>query len=234
MQSQLAKNQIVIVGAGGLGHGFLHRALAKPDLLNNYRLHFIDADKVEYSNLNRQIFYTQANVGSPKIKVLEERLSALAPEIASQSAFSEAYLDETNAVRLLRAAAIVIDATDGVATKFFLNDFCTSKQIPLIYAGVAGHQALVKIVAPTGSCLRCAFTDLSDSAEENCFTCQEFGILGAFAGLISAVQLDLCDKYLAGSCNRELLNSLFSFSTASGEIKKYLFQPNPGCQCQQV
>lgn len=70
MQSQVAKNQIVIVGAGGLGHGFLHRALAKPDLLNNYRLHFIDADKVEYSNLNRQIFYTQANGGSPKIKVL--------------------------------------------------------------------------------------------------------------------------------------------------------------------
>jgi adenylyltransferase/sulfurtransferase len=183
---------VLIVGAGGLGCPVSwHLAAAGVG-----RLTIIDPDAVELSNLNRQILYRTDDIGRAKVTVLAARIADRFPHTAI-SAHREP-LTEDNLAALFAPADFIVDATDGVAVKFLINDGAVAVGRPFSHAGILGLQGQTLTVLPGRSaCLRCLFPE--PPQPDTVPTCQEAGILGAVAGVIGSVQANEVIKYLVGN-----------------------------------
>ena len=166
----------MIVGVGGLGVPALWalaRAGARP-------LTLVDPDPVELSNLARQVIFSTADIGTPKVEAaarwLAERFSDVSVERHAIA------LDASNAARLVAAHDFVIDATDSPAAKFLINDTCIAARTPFVYGGVVGMTGQAMTVIPSETaCIRCVFEAPPD--EDEIQSCREAGIVGPDAAL---------------------------------------------------
>ena len=168
----------LIVGVGGLGCPAL-LGLARAGVQH---LTLIDPDVVELTNLHRQPWHHAVDVGRPKVISAAEKLrrAFLGVEV---TALHER-LTPQNAEPLFRAHELVIDATDGVETKFLLSDTAVLTGTPLIYGGVLRFEGLAMRIERHGPCLRCLFESPPDDAP----SCAQAGVLGSMAGLIGGLQ----------------------------------------------
>jgi molybdopterin-synthase adenylyltransferase len=173
--------EVLIVGVGGLGCP-VSLALARAGVNT---LTLIDPDVVELTNLHRQPWHHLADVGKPKVRSAAEKLARAFPEVRVEAL--QERVDAQNAERLFRAHALVIDATDGVQTKFLLSDTSVLTGTPLIYGGVLRFEGLAMRIERNGPCLRCLFEVPPDDAP----TCAQAGVLGSMAGLIGGLQAEL-------------------------------------------
>lgn len=179
-QARLARARVLVIGAGALGTPALYYLAAA----GVKTLGIVDDDVVELSNLHRQILYSANDVGRPKTEAAAERLRAFNPEVTVIA--HRERLDADNAVRLISAYALVIDATDRLETKFLINDACAKAGRPLVHAAVLGFEARVALFdARTGPCLRCLFPALPETPA---LTCSEAGVLGAVTGMAGSLQ----------------------------------------------
>ena len=179
-----------MIGAGGLGCPAL---LALLDA-GVRRLGLLEPDRVELSNLHRQLLYTEADVGRPKAEVAAEVLRQRAPGVeleVSDQAFSAETRD------WLPRFDLVLDGTDRFETKLAVSDACTDADVPYVFAGVVGYEGQVLGVRPGRSaCLRCLFDEAPPPGAAP--TCAELGILGPIAGLVAARQVEVGLGLLAG------------------------------------
>lgn len=173
--------RVLIVGMGGLGCP-ASLALARRGVPH---LTLIDDDVVDRTNLHRQPWHHLGDVGRPKVESASTKLRAAFPSLSLDA--RRARLTATNAVELFRAHDVVIDATDGVHTKFLLSDAAVLARVPLIYGGVLRFEGLAMRLDPEGPCLRCLFETAPDDAP----TCAQAGVLGSMAGLIGGLQAEL-------------------------------------------
>jgi len=171
----------LIVGVGGLGCP-ASLALARGGVR---QLTLIDPDVVELTNLHRQPWHHPADVGQPKVHSARVKLRQVFPGL--QVAALQQRLTEQNADRLFREHQLVIDATDGVETKFLLSDTSVRTGTPLIYGGVLRFEGLAMRIDRHGPCLRCLFETPPDDAR----SCAQAGVLGSMAGLIGGLQASL-------------------------------------------
>lgn len=183
-----APDPIVIVGAGGLGCPV---ALTLVEAGVGIRL--IDDDRVELSNLQRQVLYRTADVGRDKVDAARERLTERFPG-ASIDVVHER-LGETNADRLLSGARLVVDATDDPAARFIINAWAMARRVPAVIGGVHRFAGLVMAVAPGAACFRCLFEEDQGGAAASC---AEVGVLGALPGLVGHLQAERVLSILAG------------------------------------
>ncbi len=173
--------RVLIVGVGGLGcPGSL--ALARAGVP---RLTLIDPDVVELTNLHRQPWHHTADLGLPKVQSAAQKLQRAFPSV--QVTPLRERLTEKNGPELFRAHDLVVDATDGVETKFHLSDTSVRTGTPLIYAGVLRFEGLAMRIEPGGPCLRCLFEGPPDDAP----TCAQAGVLGSMAGVMGGLQASL-------------------------------------------
>lgn len=172
---------VLIVGVGGLGCP-ASLALARAGVR---QLTLIDPDVVEPTNLHRQPWHHDADVGRPKVLSAKEKLNVEFPALQVEALQQRVTAD--NADALFRAHGLVIDATDGVETKFLLSDTSVRTGTPVIYAGVLRFEGLAMRIEPGGPCLRCLFESPPDDAP----TCAQAGVLGSMAGLMGALQAEL-------------------------------------------
>lgn len=173
--------RVLIVGAGGLGCPAslgLARAGVK-------QLTLIDPDVVELTNLHRQPWHHTADVGRPKVISAAEKLRRSFPGVEVTTL--QERLTAQNAESLFGAHDLVIDATDGVETKFLLSDTAVRTGTPLIYGGVLRFEGLAMRIDRDGPCLRCLFENPPDDAP----SCAQAGVLGSMAGLIGGLQSSL-------------------------------------------
>jgi adenylyltransferase/sulfurtransferase len=176
---------VLIVGVGGLGCP-ASLALARAGVRAGIRkLTLIDPDVVEATNLHRQPWHHDADLGRPKVLSAKEKLAAGFPQLEVDALQQRVATD--NADALFRAHQLVIDATDGVETKFLLSDTAVRTGTPLIYGGVLRFEGLAMRIEPGGPCLRCLFESPPDDAP----TCAQAGVLGSMAGLMGALQAEL-------------------------------------------
>jgi adenylyltransferase/sulfurtransferase len=204
---RLARSRVLIVGVGGLGAPAALRLAAA----GIGTLGLIDGDAVELSNLHRQIIYRAADLGRPKVTAAAERLMALHPAVAVRG-FAQR-LTTRNATPIFTEFDFVIDATDGTASKYLVNDAAVLCRVPFSHAGVLAFQGQTMTVVPGQSaCLRCLFPSPPPAADMP--TCQEAGILGSVAGSVGIVQATEALKYLLGS-GTLLTNRLLTYDALS-------------------
>jgi len=181
-QERLRRARVVVAGAGGLGCP-LSTYLAVAGV---GELRLCDPDCVAVSNLNRQIHYTAADVGRPKVEVAAARLRALNPAVSVLA--HRVRLDADSLPAIAAGADLVVDCLDNFAGRYVLNAYCVRHRLPLLHAGVWGLGGqLALLLPPRTACLRCVFPEPPPAAPAT-----------GSAGLVGAAQAVLALRWLTG------------------------------------
>ena len=183
--------KVLVVGVGGLGcPAALALARAGVGMIG-----LVDPDVVELSNLQRQILHATPDLGRPKVHSAREKLLRINPAL-SVVPYQER-LGIENLSELFQHYDFIIDGTDGIATKFLINDGAVLMQKPFSYAGAVQFQGQTMTILPRKStCLRCWFP--VPPAEDEVPTCQESGVIGSLVGSMGVLQATEAVKYLSG------------------------------------
>jgi len=179
--SKLHQSKISIIGLGGIGCS-LSRYLISAGLKN---LIIIDGDKVEISNLGRQILYNLKDVGSFKTIISKEKLLQANPN-CNINIHSE-YLSKKN-INLILESDIVIDTTDDWQTSKLINDFCVKKSFTYIFSSAINHNIQICLFKNKEKhvCLNCLFPNRNEPELPRCETVGVSSICAGLAGLITA------------------------------------------------
>jgi adenylyltransferase/sulfurtransferase len=177
-QRRLLGATVAVIGAGGIGSpGIQYLAAGGIGALR-----VIDDDVVSLDNLQRQVLFGTGDVGSLKVRQAGEAVGRLNPDVRFEGRAER--LGSGNVAALLEGADVVLDGSDNFATRLVVSDHCTEARIPLVSAAIGQFQAQVGTFRgwePDKPCYRCFVGDAFDA--EDCDTCSENGVLGAFAGL---------------------------------------------------
>lgn len=218
---KLAELSVLVVGLGALGSAAV-RQLASAGI---GRLVLVDPDVVELSNLHRQLLYDNARTGVPKVTSAAEWLRARHPGICVEAHAER--LEAGNAVPRFAGVDFVIDATDGAATKFLLNDTAVLGGRPYSHAGVLGFRGQTMTVWPGRSaCYRCLFPEAP--IEGDVPGCREAGIVGPVAGLIGSIQAAEAIRALRGE-PLALLGRLLTFDALAVRWRRVEVPRVPDC-----
>ncbi len=215
-QQKLLGSSVLLVGVGGLGSPAAYYLAAA----GVGRLGLIDYDKVEMNNLQRQILFNAGDVGKLKVQAAAKTLSALNPDLQIET--YPYRLSDTTALSLIKDYDFVIDATDGFANKFLVNDACFFAGKPFVHAGILRFEGQVITVLPgKTTCYRCLFpTPPPSGAVPSCAQAGIMGVLGGFMGVLQATE---AIKYLLGK--GELLTDRLLYLDAR---QMYFHQINTG------
>jgi adenylyltransferase/sulfurtransferase len=191
-QRRLLAAQATIVGAGGLGSAaILYLAAAGVG-----RIRIIEPERLELSNLNRQVLHRAADLGRLKVESAAEAVRALAPDCAVESVAE--WVMPSAARGLLRGSGVVLDCTDNFLTRHVIADACWAEGLPLVTAAVLrmeGHLISV-IPAERSPCYRCLVPETPPPGSHP--TAVEVGILGAVAGVLGTLQAVEAIKVILG------------------------------------
>lgn len=177
-QEKLMKARVLIIGAGGLGSALITYLAAA----GIGHLGIIDPDRVELSNLARQIIHESGDIGRLKVESAEDRVAELNPEV-----LTEIYpfaLKEDNAEAILRDYDIIADGCDNFATRFLVNRICRKLGKTLVSASIAGFDGQLMTITSHTPCYQCLVSP--DAPDAN--TCRESGVVGPLAGMIGSMQ----------------------------------------------
>ena len=141
-QLKLSRSCVAIVGCGGLG-GYIAEELAR---IGVGRLVLIDGDHLEVSNLNRQIMATELNMGQWKVDAARDRLQIVNSEV--QVEVIRGWFEEEKGPELLREVDLVCDALDSLPTRVVLEQICHQKELPLVFASIAGWFGQIGVSLP--------------------------------------------------------------------------------------
>lgn len=220
-QDRLAAGSILVVGAGGLGSPALYY-LAGAGI---GRIGIIDGDRVEPSNLNRQILHSPERVGDWKAASAAATLATFNPDLEIET-YTELLTFE-NALRLFRRYAVVIDGSDNFPAKYLCNDAAVLTGTPVVHAGVLrfGGQ-LMTVIPGKGACLRCLLPDMPSIADST--GSARAGILGAAAGIFGAWQALEAVKLLTGA-GEPLCGRLLALDGLTGSASVIPVSRDPEC-----
>jgi len=218
---RLQQSRVLVVGVGGLGTPVAW-LLAGSGVGT---IGLADADVVELSNLNRQILFRSADVGSAKVDVAARALARRFPALRIEP--HPLRVEADNALRLFSEFDFVVDATDGVGSKYLLNDAAVLAHTPLSHAGIVGLVGQTLTVLPGRSaCLRCLFPDPPRDGDVP--SCQEAGILGPVAGTIAALQAMEALRYLSGE-TPAFAGCLLTWDAARWRWRRIEVKRSPSC-----
>lgn len=187
-QKKLLQSSVLVIGAGALGaSALLYLTAAGVGTIG-----IADYDRVELSNLQRQIIHSTGTVGMRKTDSGKQALQALNPDVTLRLHPERATAD--NIETLIRPYDFIIDGTDRFETKFLINDACVLSRKPYAHAGAVRFEGQAMTYVPgRGPCLRCLLEDIPQGT-----TCAEAGVLGAVTGVLGSIQAAEAVKYLLG------------------------------------
>jgi len=219
-QERLKSARVLIVGAGGLGSpAGLYLAAAGIGTLG-----LIDHDRVELSNLQRQVLFASDEIGAPKAGTARRRLLALNPEISVHA--HEFKLRAANAAELLANYDLVVDGSDRLATRYLVNDACVLLGKPLVSAAIHRFEGQAISYAPERApCYRCLFPEVSEQVVPNC---AEAGVLGVLPGVMGSLQALEAIKILAG-IGTPLFGRLLTFDALAMSWQEFHFTRREDC-----
>ncbi len=225
-QQRLAGARVLLVGAGGLGSpAAFYLAAAGVG-----RLRLVDDDRVERSNLQRQILHADAEIGQPKVESGARRLAALNPTIQVEGIRERVTAE--NVERLLEGVDVVIDGADNFPTRYLLNDACVKLGKPMVYGAVQQFDGQVSVFDAglrrgQAPCYRCLFPDPPPA--EAAPNCSEAGVLGVLPGVIGLLQAGEALKLLLG-IGQSLSGRLLCFDALAMEFRELQLRPDPDCR----
>ncbi len=222
-QKKLAGARVALIGAGGLGSpAALYLAAAGVGIIT-----LIDDDRVERSNLQRQVLHADTRVGMLKTESAQIALNALNPGIRIDA--KPERLQAANVDALLTGQDLIIDGADNFPTRYLLNAACRRLGLPLIYGAVHRFSGQVSVFDPrvVGSpCYRCLFPD--PPATEDAPNCAEAGVLGVLPGIIGLLQANEALKLLLG-IGSPLIGRLLCYDALAGSFRELRLSRDASC-----
>ena len=220
-QQKLQEAKILVVGCGGLGSPIAVYLGAS----GIGKLHLIDFDTVDISNLHRQVFYSLKDIGKFKSECLSNFIQQRAP--FTEVSFSSEAITKENAIELISEYDIIIDGTDSLPTKYLLNDACVILEKPLVYGSLYkfdGYVSTFNLKQEDGSFsanLRDAFPDMNTTTAN----CEEAGTLNAIVGMIATAQVNEVLKIITG-IGKPLSNELLIYNVLQNTQLKMKLSSN--------
>lgn len=223
-QEKLKKSKVLVIGAGGLGSPvLLYLAAAGVGCLG-----IVDGDKIDETNLQRQILYDTSVINQPKARQAAERLKALNPHISIR--VHDLWLSSTNALEVMSDYDLVIDGTDNFPSRYLINDACIILGKPLVYGSIFQFEGQVSVFnlcdaqGEPGPNYRDLFPEPPPPGLVP--SCAEGGVLGVLPGIIGSMQANEAIKILAG-IGTTLSGRLFVFDALNFESVTLKISKNP-------
>jgi len=220
-QRRLRESAVAVVGCGALG-SFQAGALARAGI---GRLVLIDRDYVEYSNLQRQWLYEEADARDalPKAVAAARAIGRINSLVKVEPHVADLTAD--NIGELLEDVRVVLDGTDNFETRFLINDYCVERAIPWVYGGAVGSYGISMPVLPARSaCFQCVFPEPPSGPQP---TCETAGVLNTITSLVASWQVSLALQIL---CGREPEPMITTFDAWSGDVRQVRMPPrDPQC-----
>lgn len=191
-QERLLAGRVLVIGAGGLGSPIiLYLAAAGVGTIG-----IADSDRVELSNLQRQIAHHTPDLGRSKVDSAREKMAAMNPHVTVIPFATR--VDDANITGIIEGFDFVVDATDNFAAKFLINDACVSAGKPFSHGGILRFYGQTMTVVPGQSpCYRCIFPEPPES-EEVATACSRAGVMGVLPAVIGSIQATEAIKFLLG------------------------------------
>ncbi|MDX1631255.1 MAG: molybdopterin-synthase adenylyltransferase MoeB [Thermoanaerobaculia bacterium] len=220
-QRRLKASRVLLAGAGGLGSPLaLYLAAAGVG-----RLGIVEYDRVDASNLQRQLLYGNDDVGRPKLEVARERLGEINPHVEIVS--HPRRLAAENADEILAGYEVVADGTDNFAARYLINDACVKLGIPDVYGSIFRFEGQVSVFGmEEGPCYRCLFPEPPPPGLVP--SCAEAGVLGILPGIIGSLQANEVVKVLLG-IGEPMVGRFLVFDALSMRFREVTLARNPEC-----
>ena len=220
-QRKLLDSRVLIVGAGGLGSPVaLYLAAAGVGTLG-----IVDHDRVDVTNLQRQVLHTVRSVGDRKVLSARDTIRALNPDVSVDT--HDSRLEADGILQLLAGYDLVVDGTDNFPTRYLLNDASIHLRLPVVHGSVFRFEGQVSMFDPaSGPCYRCLFPE--PPSPELAPNCAEAGVLGVLPGVIGLLQATETLKWLLG-IGDSLVGRLLLYDALSQQFRTLSFRKTPGC-----
>jgi sulfur-carrier protein adenylyltransferase/sulfurtransferase len=221
-QLQLLDTRMLLIGAGGLGSpASLYLAAAGVG-----KLGIIDDDRVDDSNLQRQIVHSTQELGEPKVESAKRTIEALNPDVEVVP-----YIERLSSENIDRILAdgwdLIIDGTDNFPTRYLVNDAAVWHGLPLVYGSIYRFDGQVSVFdAKRGPCYRCLFSE--PPPPEQAPSCAEGGVLGVLPGIVGSLQANEALK-LALDIGDPLIGRLLTFDALETEFYEVKVSKRPDC-----
>ena len=220
-QLKLKAAKVLCIGAGGLGSPLaLYLAAAGVGTIG-----IVDFDVVDFTNLQRQIIHTTADVGRKKLDSAEDKLKALNPNV--NVVRYDTRLSSANALEIFREFDIVIDGTDNFPTRYLVNDACVLTGKPNVYGSIFRFEGQVSVFGmEDGPCYRCLYPEPPPPGLVP--SCAEGGVLGILPGLVGVMQATEAIKLILGAGD-PLVGRLLLVDSLAMKFRELKLRKNPDC-----
>jgi adenylyltransferase/sulfurtransferase len=221
-QKKIKSTSVLCIGAGGLGSPIaMYLAAAGIG-----KIGIVDFDTVDFSNLQRQILHTDADVGRSKAESAKETIRGINPHC--EVVIHNTRISSENAFDLIRPYDIVVDGTDNFPTRYLTNDACVLLKKPNVYGSIFRFEGQASVFAPHlgGPCYRCLYPEPPPPGMVP--SCAEGGVLGVLPGIIGCIQATEILKLAIGKGNL-LVGRLLLFNALDMKFRELKLRRDPAC-----
>ena len=221
-QKKIKATSVLCIGAGGLGSPIaMYLAAAGIG-----KIGIVDFDTVDYSNLQRQILHTDADVGRSKAESAKETIQGINPHC--EVVIHNTRISSENALDLIRPYDIVVDGTDNFPTRYLTNDACVLLKKPNVYGSIFRFEGQASVFAPHlgGPCYRCLYPEPPPPGMVP--SCAEGGVLGVLPGIIGCIQATEILKLAIGK-GHSLTGRLVLFNALDMKFRELKLRRDPQC-----
>ncbi|MBE9573654.1 MAG: HesA/MoeB/ThiF family protein [Proteobacteria bacterium] len=215
-QEKLKRASVFIAGAGGLGSP----AAIYLTAAGIGRIRLVDHDRVDRSNLNRQILHWDNDIGRSKVESAAEKLKRLNPEVEIEAI--EETITEANLGELLTGFDLIVDAMDNLPTRYLLNKAALDNNIPFFHGAIYGFEGRAMTIIPhKTACLRCVYRGVIPE--------EKFPVIGVTPAVIGCIQATEVIKYIVG-IGELLTNKLLNYDALNMEFTEFRVKKDPHCE----
>ena len=220
-QEKLQASRVLVVGLGGLGcPAALYLAAAGVG-----KMILADGDRVELSNLQRQIAHGDADIGANKAESVASTIAGINPEV--EVVVHPRHLDAAAMPALLQQVDLVVDASDNYPTRFELNRACVAQGVPLVSAAAVRDEGQLAVFDPQqgGPCYRCLYPS---EGEHTALSCSESGVLAPVVGVLGSLQAMEALKLLV-DYGEPLRGALLMMDLRNMQVQRLKISHRPDC-----
>ena len=220
-QQKMLEARVLLLGAGGLGSPAAYY-LAAAGIGN---LGIVDFDRVDLSNLQRQIIHSTERIGMLKTESAKKTIQALNPDV-NVTLYNEK-MDSSNIMNLIEGYDYIVDGSDNFPTRYLVNDACIMKNKTLIHGSIYRFEGQVTVFKPgDGPCYRCLYPEPPPPGMVP--NCQEGGVLGVLAGVIGNLQVVEVLKLVLG-IGKPLVGKLLIYDALNTEFRNLRLRKDTNC-----
>jgi len=216
-QQKLKSSGVLVVGAGGLGCAIL------PYLVSAGvgRIGIVDGDRVEESNLHRQVLYNENSIGALKVEAAQQVLQRM--NSSAQLEIIPEFLSTENVDNLVGAFDLIVDATDNLEVRYILDEACYRKKKPMVYGSIYRFQGQVSVFNYNGGP---SYSSLFPKEDKSLLNCEEAGVLGTTVGIIGMLQANEALKIILG-IGEVLSGKLLIYDTLTNDQQIFQLADQP-------